>query len=93
MAKKINIKRAHGLDKDAAIQRMQNLTNELNSKYGVKVNHSGDSTRVKGKGVDGTARCDATNINIDLKLGLPVSLVSGKIEAGINKALDQHFSG
>ena len=87
----VSLSRAHGLTKAEAVAKMQNLTNDLNSKYGVKVNHSGDSTKVKGKGVDGTARCDDTKIHIDLKLGLPVSLVAGRVEAGINKALDQHF--
>ncbi len=92
LAKKIKLKRAHGLDKAAAVERMRKLTDELHSKYGLKVTHMGDSTRVKGKGADGTASCDATYITIELKLGLPASLAAGRIEIAVGKALTQHFS-
>lgn len=91
MAKKINLRRAHGMSKDAAVERMRTLTDALQSKYGVKISHSGDTTRVKGRGTDGSARCTDTEIIIDLKLGLAAGLFAGKIEAGVNSALDKHF--
>jgi hypothetical protein len=34
---------------------------------------------------------DDTHINVDLKLGLPASLVAGRVEAGIRDALAKHF--
>lgn len=91
MAKEIHVARGHGLGKEAASQKLNGMAGHLEERYGVKVNVSGDSADVTGRGVKGTCKVSENEIRVDLKLKMPASLVAGKIEQGIHKAIDEHF--
>ncbi len=91
MAKSIRIDRAHGLGREAALHRLGELAADVQRKYGVNVTQAGDVARVSGKGVSGQVQVDEKRISVDLSLGMPASLIAGKIEQGITKALDEHF--
>ncbi len=91
MAKKINIRKPHGMDAADAQSRLDKLTAELETRFGVKVSKKGTSTAVKGKGVSGSASIQGADIVIDMKLGLPASLVAQRIEDGVNKSIVEHF--
>lgn len=92
MAKNIRIQRAHPLGRERAIQRLTELGDEIHRRYGVRVDQHGDRATVDGKGVAGFVSVDEDNIHVDLSLGMPASLIAGKIEQGIHKAIDDHFS-
>ena len=85
------IERAHGTTQEAALEKLRSLCTELEGRFGMKIVHGEASSSVKGKGVTGTARIDETHIHLNLKLGIPASLIAGKVEAGINTAIDTHF--
>ena len=87
----INVKRAHGMTKAEALGKLADLSTALQSRYGIKITLKGDTATVKGKGVKGGATIDDTHVALDLKLGLPARLVAGKIRAGIDRAMDEHF--
>ncbi|MCB9539068.1 MAG: polyhydroxyalkanoic acid system family protein [Myxococcales bacterium] len=91
MAKTVSVKRPHNTTKEDAQAKLAGLARELESKYGVKVNVQGAGATVSGKGVSGGCTIDDTHVAIDLKLGLPASMVAGKIESGVEKAISQHF--
>ncbi len=52
----------------------------------------GRRAQIKGRGVSGNMVLDGDLISVDLKLGLPASLVAGRVESGIRDALLKHFS-
>ncbi len=91
MAKSVYVQKPHGMSAEDAEAKLASLTGDLESRYGVSITRSGPRATVKGKGVSGSATIDATNVTVDLKLGMPASLVAGKIEEGVNKAIAQHF--
>lgn len=91
MAKSIKISRPHNTSSEAALAKMQSLAADIRNSYGLAVNFSGSTAKVKGKGVSGTVRATASDIVFDLRLGLPASLAAGKIEKGIHAALDKHM--
>lgn len=92
MAKTISITRPHNSTPEAAQQKLQALAGEIRSRYGLDVEFNGGVAVVKGRGVEGTAKVDARNVAVDLKLGMPASLVAGKIEAGVLKAIQEQFA-
>lgn len=91
MAKNISIRKPHGMAQADAEARLVELTTELESRFGVTVARKGNTTKVSGRGVDGTAQIQGDNIVIDMKLGLPASMIAGRIEEGVHKAIAQHF--
>jgi putative polyhydroxyalkanoate system protein len=87
----IDVKRAHGMTQAEALGKLRDLSTALQSRYGIKITLSGNAAAVKGKGVKGTATVDDTHVALNLRLGLPARLVAGKIQAGVDRALDEHF--
>lgn len=92
MAKSFNIRKPHGMDAADAEARLVKLTTALEAKYGVTVQKKGALTQVKGRGVDGTAQIVGSDIVIDMKLGLPASLIAARIEEGVHQAIAEHFA-
>jgi putative polyhydroxyalkanoate system protein len=89
----ITASKPHGMTKAEALIKLAGLASHCASKYGVKIDLDGDVATVNGKGVTGTARVDETHVRLNLKLGLAARLISGKIQAGVDKALLEHFAG
>ncbi len=87
----INVSRAHGMTKDEALGKLKTLADSLRSRYGIGIDFKGDVANVKGKGVSGDARVTDTHVSLNLKLGFAARLIAGKIKAGVDKQLDEHF--
>jgi putative polyhydroxyalkanoate system protein len=92
VAKKVYVRRPHGTTKSEAESKLAGLTSYLEERYGVKILLRGANATVSGRGVKGAANVDDTHVTVDLKLGIPASLVAGKIEAGVNRSIDEHFN-
>lgn len=93
MAKSVFVRRPHGTTAEEARSKLASLSSALETRYGISISLSGGNANVKGRGVKGSATVDDTNVTIDLKLGLPASLVAARIEEGVHKAIDEHFTG
>ena len=91
MAKKISIRHPHNSSAEDAAQKLSDLGKDAAARYGVTVKGDAQRASIKGRGVNGSLVLDDTHINVDLKLGLPASLVAGRVEAGIRDALAKHF--
>ena len=87
----IDVKRAHGMTQAEALEKLGAMAHGLETRYGISIKIRGETAEVKGRGVKGQARVDETMLHLSLKLGLPARLVAGKIEAGINRSLEEHF--
>lgn len=93
MAKSVRISRPHNTTAEAALEKLRALAGQIESQYGLSVDWRGDVAHVSGKGVKkgSVAKVSDTHVSLDLTLGMPASLVAGKIEDGIGKAIKQHF--
>lgn len=85
----IKIQRSHKLGRDEAHRRVSELAPKLKSKYGVELDWSGDEARVKGTGVSGTLLVAADKVAVDLKLGLLMRPMAGKIRTALETQIDK----
>jgi putative polyhydroxyalkanoate system protein len=85
---KIDIERKHSkpvAEVKAFIDGMMDRMKQM----GVDTSWMGDTLNVKGPGVKGTVNITATNLKIFLDLGMPASLMKGKIEEKILRGLEK----
>jgi putative polyhydroxyalkanoate system protein len=86
----IKIDRNHTLGQAEAQKRVTDLAPKLKEKYGVELAWKGDGeAQVKGTGVTGTLRVAAEAVHIDLKLGLLLRPMAGKIRSALEHQIDK----
>jgi putative polyhydroxyalkanoate system protein len=67
---------------------------EMLAKYGVKAHWSGQRAELKGTGVKGSIAVDATNVTVDVQLGMlarAAGIDAGKLQGSIQKRLRAAF--
>ncbi len=85
----IKIERAHGLGQSEAQRRVTELEPKLKDKYGVKLDWKGSQAQVKGTGVSGTLNVHNDKVAIDIKLGLLLRPMAGKIREALERQIDK----
>ena len=85
----ISVERAHGLGKEAAREKADQLAQKLSEQYGLVPQWSGDTLNLKRSGVKGAVHVSDDSIKVDVELGLMMSAMSSMIKAEIEKALDK----
>lgn len=85
----IDIERNHELSEDELRKRLTAMETKLSERYGVKLAWRGNAADVKGTGVTGTIAIEKQRIAINLKLGLMMKPLSGKIREAMEKQLDK----
>jgi len=61
----------------------------LKDRYGVTLSWRGNSATVAGKGVSGSFAVDDGRIRIELKLGMLLRPLKGKIQGSIERSVDR----
>ena len=84
----IEISRANPYSKEETITRLQDMTQKMEDRLKLKVAWSGDQGQFSGP-AKGAIRVSESSIDIEVKLGLAVKLIKGKIAEGIEKGLDK----
>lgn len=88
---KIQIERNHTksvADVKAGIDSMMDRMKAM----GVDTRWEGDTLHVKGTGVKGTVDVTGAKVAVNLDLGMPASLMKGKIEEKIRQGLDSKLA-
>ena len=85
----INIERSHTLGLSEARRRLSDMEGKLKERYGVKLTWKGDEAEVKGTGVSGTVALAEKSVSINLKLGLMVRPLAGKIRETMERQLEK----
>lgn len=84
----IEISRTNPVSKEEAITRIQDMTQKMEERMGIKVAWAGAKCTFSGLAKGDICVSDDT-IDINVKLGLAAKLIKGKIAAGIEKGLDK----
>lgn len=93
MAKKIAMKHAHHLTREEACAKLKELTTLISERYKVQIQMACENRAdVTGRGVNGYAQVDESQAEIDLSVGLPASLVAGRIESTIEEYMAKYFA-
>lgn len=89
----IHVVEPHNTTPDDAITKVA-LFEDMLKKYGVKAKWKGHNAELKGTGVKGGIKVDATNVTVDVKLGMMAKAIgvdADKLSASIRKRLRKAF--
>ena len=92
MGKKISVSRKHALGVEVATQKLSTLASQFAEKYGLKATIKGQRAEIDGRGVSGEVLVTGETVTVNLELGLLLGALSGKIEEGITRQLEKHFT-
>lgn len=84
----INISRKNPFSVDDAKQRVDKFSETMASNIGVKTQWAGDQLKFDGKGAKGAITVSENSIDVDIKLGMFLKPLSGKISSKVEEALD-----
>lgn len=84
----IRIKRTHSLGIDNARTEVEKLAKALKSELQCDYKWNGNKLLFKRSGATGIVDVGADYIDLDIKLGMALSLMKGKIEDTINNKLN-----
>ena len=89
----IHIKRNHKYTRDDVRNRVQKATEQLKSQYPIKTEWKGqDQLNFSATGVKGTIDIRDAELEVKVEIGLLARPLKGRIEDGINKALDRELA-
>jgi putative polyhydroxyalkanoate system protein len=85
----IKIERPHALGTDEAKKRVLALEPKLKEKYNVSLDWNGNTANLKGTGVTGTLAVEDKRVAVNVKLGLMLRPLAGKIREGLEAQVDK----
>ncbi len=85
---KIHIKRQHRVPREELRKRVEHLAEDLKSRLNVDYAWKGDSLQFKRSGASGSIDLAEDVIELNIKLGLMLAPMKGKIEETVKKNLD-----
>jgi putative polyhydroxyalkanoate system protein len=87
----MKIQREHGLGKDEARRRVGEIGDELCDKYGLNSSWIDDELQIKGSGINGRITVAEQSVDVEVKLGFALSMMSSTIRTSIESALEEHL--
>lgn len=83
----------HSLSHEAAKQAAQKVADDLSQEYGLNCVWSGDVLNFERSGVKGSLTVEESAAHIQIKLGMMLSVFSGKIEDQVTRNMRKVFTG
>ena len=88
----MKIKKDHCLGKDEARKRVADIAESLSHKYGLSSSWNGDDLNIEGSGVKGCIAVAEESVEVEVKLGLALSMMEKTIRTSLEEAMDKHLS-
>jgi putative polyhydroxyalkanoate system protein len=88
---KIKIERDHTMKVEDVKTKIDSMMSRMKD-MGVESTWEGDTLKLKGRGVNGNVDVGNASVLVNLDLGMPASLMKGKIEEKIRDGLDKHLA-
>jgi putative polyhydroxyalkanoate system protein len=89
----ISVRREHSVARDVLRGRLEELVAGLVQKYGLKASWSGDTCSLSGTGLkQAVLRMGATDVSLDITLGLMGKMLKPTIEREIDKKMERVLS-
>jgi putative polyhydroxyalkanoate system protein len=85
---KIHIKRSHNLSRDEARVRVEEIAKELKDKIDADYAWNGDSLKFQRSGASGSIDVGDGVVELNVKLGMLLTPMKGKIEDTVRKHMD-----
>lgn len=84
----IHIRRKHDLGIESARKRVEQVAKSLESELNAKYEWKGNSLLFQRSGASGTINVGDDRVDLDIKLGMMLSPMKGKIEESVRQKLD-----
>ena len=84
------VERAHSLSADEARKKLEPFEADI-AKFGIKPEWKGNAAKLKGTGLSGEIRIEASKVVVELKLGMlakAAGIKADKVKASIEKRLN-----
>lgn len=88
----IHIERDHGLGIEQARDRIEAVAAELQEEIGLAWRWEDDLLILERAGASGSVSVEADRIVLDIRLGLLLTALKGKIEHSIEERIDGHLA-
>ena len=88
----IHINRTHSLDQAHIREQVQHLADKLASELGAKYQWQGNRLHFERTGAKGNILITEGNVEFELKLGMLLAPLKGKVEKTVTEYLDQHLA-
>ena len=88
----IHIKRTHKLDQEHIHQEVQNLADKLADDLGVTCQWQGDRLHFERSGAKGNIQIGVDYLEFEIKLGMLLAPLKGKVEKTVTEYLDEHLA-
>lgn len=88
----INIKRNHSLSHDEVVATVQKLADELSDKLDANCEWKGDNLSFKRSGASGNVHVGEQDVEVNIKLGMLLTPLKGKIEQTVTEYLDDNLA-
>lgn len=89
---KIKVKRQHALGADKARSAVDKLAQKLRKDLDAEYHWDGSTLQFSRTGATGRIDVGDDEVNIEIKLGMLLSPLKGKIEKTIEEQIDQHLT-
>ena len=87
----IRIQKEHRLGKEEARKRVADIADELCNQYGLSSSWAGDDLKFTGTGVNGCIAVSEQRVDVEVKLGFALSMMSNTIRTSIEGSLASHL--
>jgi putative polyhydroxyalkanoate system protein len=87
----IRIQKEHSLGKEEARKRVADIADELCNQYGLSSSWAGDGLRFTGTGVNGCIVVSEQRVDVEVKLGFALLMMSNTIRTSIEGSLASHL--
>jgi putative polyhydroxyalkanoate system protein len=89
----ISISRSFTSSQAEVKEQLEGLTSELSSRYDLKCQwESENHLTFKRSGASGEIVIGEGTVSFDMKLGMLLSALKGKVESKVNRFMDEHIS-
>jgi putative polyhydroxyalkanoate system protein len=88
----MRFQREHCLGTDEARKRVAHVADELCEKYSLSATWSGDELKIDGSGIHCRIAVAEQSVDVKVKLGFALSMMSSVIRTSIEDALDKYLA-
>lgn len=88
----IKIERQHGLGRDAACERVEAIAQKLQRELDAEYHWEGDTLKFSRSGASGHIVVSESDLRVEIKLGMLLSALKGKITQSLNEHLDSELN-
>jgi len=89
---KIHLKHSHTLSREEAQKRVEDIAQDLKKEYSMDYSWSGDRVDFQRKGASGSVQLGEGYVELDIKLGMLLSPLKGKIEETLRKDIQSKLA-